>query len=84
MATQGQRRREAIAAVRQFRRGYRSADTMMEKLERELDRLIKRKTLISVDNIEKVGVLLDGTNQAVEALNRIFANLATIVGNIPR
>lgn len=84
MATQGQRRREAIAAVRKFRQVYRTADTTMEVLERELDRLIKRKTLISVDNIEKLGRLLENTNRAVEGLNKIFNFLAQIIANLPR
>lgn len=36
-----------IKALRQVRRRYRTADTYGEKVERELDRLIKRETRIN-------------------------------------
>lgn len=55
MATQGQIRARAVAAVRQCRRAYRQADSAGEKFERELDRLVKRKTLISPDSLTSLG-----------------------------
>jgi len=57
MATQGEIRSRAVRAVRQLRRLYRAADTAGEKVERELDRLVKRKTLISPNSIQTLGRL---------------------------
>lgn len=41
-----------IKALRQARRSYRTADTQGEKLERELDRLIKRETRINATSFK--------------------------------
>lgn len=45
--TDAQARNLVIKALRQARAAYRAADTAGEKEERELDRLIKRKTRIN-------------------------------------
>ena len=45
--TDAQARNLVIKALRQARVAYRKADTAGEKFEREIDRLIKRKTRIS-------------------------------------
>lgn len=76
MATQGQRRAEARAAVRRARTSYRRADTSGEKVERELDRLIKRKTLIQTDDLQK---LIDLSNQYVENVNSLLAALTLLL-----
>ena len=82
MATQGQRRREAVNAVRQTRQYYRKADTAGEKIERELDRLIKRKTLITVDDVAKVLQLVSDFIKLVEQLQRATAILVEILQSV--
>lgn len=84
MATQGQRRREAVAAVRVLRQNYRKADSAGEKVERELDRLIKRKTLIGPDEIQKLANLLNGYIDLAEAVQRAYALLYQIISGLPR
>lgn len=84
MATQGERRQQAVRAIRELRRLYRKADSSGEKVERELDRLIKRKTLISPDSLATLGRLLQGYIRNQEVLEMGYADAATIVENIPR
>lgn len=49
--TDAQARNLAIKAIRQARAAHRKADTAGEKLEREFDRLIKRKTRINAQSL---------------------------------
>jgi IS5 family transposase len=49
--TDAQARSLVVKALRQARAAYRTADTAGEKEERELDRLIKRKTRISANQL---------------------------------
>jgi len=50
--TDAQARQLVIKALRQARATYRKGDTAGEKYERELDRLIKRKTRINVASLQ--------------------------------
>lgn len=49
--TDAQARNLVIKALRQTRAAYRAADTAGEKEERELDRLIKRKTRMNANQL---------------------------------
>jgi len=49
--TQGEQRALVKRSARNCRALYRKADTSGEKVERELDRLIKRKTLIQASSL---------------------------------
>lgn len=49
--TDAQARNLVIKALRQARAAYRAADTAGEKEERELDRLIKRKTRMNANQL---------------------------------
>lgn len=49
--TDAQARSLVIKALRQARKAYRQADTAGEKEERELDRLIKRKTRMNATQL---------------------------------
>lgn len=84
MATQGERRRQAISAIRQIRAIYRKSDTIGEKVERELDRLIKRKTLITPDSLATLARLLEEYARQVERVINANADMATVVMGIPR
>jgi len=83
MATQGQRRREAIASLRKLRQQYRKMDTASEKVERELDRLIKRKTLVSQESLLKTAELMRAANFEMTSLNQVFRDIVIIIGQIP-
>lgn len=83
MATQGQRRAEARRAVRQLRTFYRTADTAGERVERELDRLVKRKTLITVDQLATLQDKIEAWVKAVDVFQKGYASLAVAIGAIP-
>jgi len=54
-----QRRNAVNAALRRVRQAYRKTDSAGEILERELDRLISRKTIVSPASLKSVQVKLD-------------------------
>lgn len=84
MATQSQRRAEALAAIRRLRQEYRKADSAGERFERELDRLTKRKTLIGPDQIQGLAQKLEAYARLVESAQRLYVVIANIIANIPR
>lgn len=59
MASESQQKREVLAAVRRAKNLERSLDTALEKLERELIRLRKRKTRIQPDDLNTMVRLYD-------------------------
>jgi len=83
MATQGERRSQAIRAIRALRKLMRKSDSSGEKLERELDRLIRRKTLISPDSLATSGRLLQEYAKNIEYLAAGYADAASIIQRIP-
>lgn len=83
MATQGQRRREAVAAVRRFRQLYRTSDSAGERVEREVDRLIKRKTLIGPDSLKTLIDRVTEYGMAITALEKAIVVLGNIIRGIP-
>lgn len=48
-----QQRNEIVKALRQVRSALRSNDSLGESIERTLDRLIQRKTIITPKQLEK-------------------------------
>jgi len=83
MATQGERRRQAVSAVRSMRKVFRTLDSKGEKVERELDRLIKRKTLISPDSLATLGRLLVDLEDQQKRVTKAYADLSTVISFIP-
>lgn len=83
MATQGQRRAEGRAAVRRLRQEYRRVDTAGEKVERELDRLVKRKTLVTPDQMKTLSDRLVDYIRLAESLQRLYAIVFGIIKDIP-
>lgn len=57
-----------IKALRQARKAYRAADSAGESLEREFDRLIKRKTRINSTSLSTLSTRYDNWLHLVEAL----------------
>lgn len=64
--TDAQARNLVIKSLRAARIAYRKADTAGEKFEREIDRLIKRKTRIN--------------SASFRTLNSLYRNWVTIAG----
>lgn len=84
MATQGQRRQEGVAAIRRLRTEHRKADSAGEKLERELDRLIKRKTLIGPDQLQTLASRLVDYVRLVESEQRLYGIVYQLIQGLPR
>ncbi len=84
MATQSQRRSEGLAAIRRFKAEYRKADSAGERMERELNRLVNRKTLIGIDSLAKLQKQLEDFIRLVESLQRLYKIVVDIIASIPR
>lgn len=75
--TFAQRTRNVNAALRRTRASYRLADSKGELLERELDRLINRKTIVSPESLTK-------TVKLFEEYARAAANIDGALGDAIR
>ena len=64
--------------LRGARKIYRAADTAGEKLERTLDRLILRKTLITPKQMEPLLVLWKAYRERVLAVEKALADAVRI------
>jgi len=84
MATQGQRKAEGVSAIRRLRAEYRKADSAGERAERELDRLIKRKTLIGPDQLQTLADRLTDYVKLVESVQRLYALVYQVIQQLPR
>lgn len=69
------KKNEIIKALRQVRATLRANDTMGEKIERSLDRLIQRKTVITPAQFQRT---MDQIVQFVDMAQRV-ANAVSIV-----
>lgn len=61
-----------VRVVRNVRRVYRRADTAGERLERELDRLIKRKRLFQPNDLATAIRVYFAYDQAVNQISKAF------------
>jgi hypothetical protein len=71
-----QRRNAVNMALRRVRQQYRKLDSAGEVLERELDRLILRKTIVSPQTLKSVQVKVD---VLVKMLNGIEGPLVDLI-----
>jgi hypothetical protein len=78
--TQLELKRFVLQAARAARRQYRRADTAGEKLERWLDREIKRKTRIQRDEALKMVPLWELYRDQVKGLERALADFINAAG----
>lgn len=69
------------SAMRKLRSVYRNADTAGEKVERELDRLINRKTLIESKSLLTVQSLLAEYLRRVNIIPQAFDDAARIAAS---
>lgn len=65
-------------ALRAVRRVYRVADTAGEKLERNLDRLILRKTMVYADQLTDTIALYRDYKGKIDAIEQAMTRLVTI------
>lgn len=82
MATQAQLRASAKSALRATKSIYRRADTAGERLEREIERLLKRKTLLTPQSIAKLGAEIVSYIQLVNNLAKAGDDLARIITSL--
>lgn len=66
--TDAQARSLVIKALRQARAAYRRSDTAAQKFEREIDRLIKRKTRINSSSMVTLSNLYDNYTKLAVAV----------------
>lgn len=69
------KKNEIIKSLRQVRATLRANDTLGEKIERSLDRLIQRKTIVTPAQFEKT---VQQVTQFIDAAQRV-ANAVSIV-----
>jgi len=79
LATQAERKRQAIAGLRKLRQEYRKTKTSGDKAQREMNRLILRKTLVSAEDVSKLSKEINEYMALAEALQRAFAILMQIL-----
>lgn len=65
-----QRRNAVNRALRQVRKAYRASDSAGEVLERELDRLINRKTIVNPETLRSVVTKYEAYNRASIEIQR--------------
>lgn len=76
--TDAQARSTVIKALRRARATYRSSDTAGEKLEREFDRLIKRKTRINANSLVTLSELYANLSRLTDAIGASLADVNAI------
>lgn len=76
-----QRRNAVNRGLRQVRKAYRQADSQGEILERELDRLIDRKTIVSPESFQSMLRQYEGYSRAVRAMESTIQAAYTLSAN---
>ena len=76
-----QARNLVIKSLRNARASYRAADTAGEKLERELNRLIKRKTRINANSLANLANYYTDYNQKVDRVQDLLTDAYNATAN---
>ena len=79
--TDAQARALVVKALRQARAAYRAADTAGEKEERELDRLIKRKTRMNANQLKTLSDRYTEYTKKVIAVQLPLKNAYEVASN---
>ena len=74
MPTVAEIQRERKALLREIRRRERALDTSLERLERLLFRMLDRKTLITLADMQKVGSYFNGLGDPLNELAKAVAD----------
>lgn len=70
------KKNEIIKALRQVRAALRTNDTLGEKIERSLDRLIQRKTVITPAQFQKT---MDQIVQFIDLAQRVASAISVVM-----
>jgi len=73
-----QRKAAVLASLRRVRQLYRKADTAGEVLERELDRLLLRKTLITASSLQTLSQKYDAYMTLAAAVEKALTDAMTL------
>ncbi len=79
--TFSQRTKAVNGALRRLRQQYRKADSQGELLERELDRLISRKTIVTPASLSKAAQLYESYVRAVNEIEVPFTDVLRVSGS---
>jgi polyhydroxyalkanoate synthesis regulator phasin len=79
--TDAQARNLVIKSLRKVRQQFRNTDTIGEKVERELDRLIKRKTRINATSLNTLDKLYKEYEKQVAAMTVPLSDAYFVVSN---
>ena len=80
--TEAQIRNRAKERVRQVKRGLHDVDTALEVLERRLDKMLERKTLIQVPTFEKYLVKHDDLIDKVQRYTKLLSDVLIIFSTV--
>lgn len=78
MSSYTQRKSVINQGLRRIRAAYRRADSLGEQLERELDRLILRKTLVEPGRLSDLARRVQAYRAAADAINAPLTDTITI------
>lgn len=71
------KKEEIRKALRQVRIALRTNDTLGEKIERDLDRLIQRKTMITpeqlANTVQRISTFIQMAQQVAQAINAVMS-----------
>jgi|WetSurMetagenome_2_1015567.scaffolds.fasta_scaffold208294_3 hypothetical protein len=76
--TYAQRKAALLAALRRVKQAYKKADTSGEILERELNRLLLRKTIITPATLKTLSARYDEYSKLVQGVEKPIADAMTL------
>lgn len=79
MATSAKIQQERKAFLRAAKRAERQADTALEKLEREMSRLLLRKRLLDTEDASRLNVLYRKFVDQIAGMTQAMADFANAV-----
>lgn len=75
-----QQKKEIVDAFRAVRKALRTNDTLGEKIERRLDQLILRKTMIQPEDIQKLIQLISNFVQTASNVSDVLNVVFEVMG----
>lgn len=78
MATQAQVRQKAKERVRDLRRGLKPVDTTLEKMDRRLNKLLERETLIQIESFDSLLNDFDSFVKNIQEFERLITNVMIV------
>lgn len=78
MPTPGQARQSAKERVRKLKRALRKVDTKLEVMERRLDKILERDSLVQLPTFDSWLNNWDGFIDEVKAMERVITNVMII------